>query len=332
MAKLKYEFLAHYHERHGVPLRARLFGDIATLSQLGCRTAPLSNWTLRSRPFRWALDRFVRIDARRPLPPFARRTFAQWFRTRSPASSHRSGRPVALFNDTFMNFNYPEIGRAAVRVLEALGYEVILAEKKCCGRPMISKGLIEPARQHARWNVAALAPYAEKGIPVVGLEPSCLLTLRDEYPDLVDDPRAGAVAKNAVLIEELLQKHLEEGHLPAAHGPLPAKVLFHGHCHQKALVGSAASLSVLRTLPGVQVIEVDSGCCGMAGSFGFEKEHYDLSLAIGGRRLFPAIDGAPGAAVVASGVSCRQQIAHATGRRARHLVEVLAAAWDEPGG
>ncbi|MBI3913083.1 MAG: anaerobic glycerol-3-phosphate dehydrogenase subunit C [Chloroflexi bacterium] len=351
MAKLKYEFLAQYLARHGVPLRTWLFGNIALLNQIGSRFAPISNWVMQSRVSHWMLEKLAGIDARRSLPPFQRQTFARWFKSREGWQPSRTGRArngqhgcppthtkkqVALFNDTFVNFNYPEIGRAAVKVLEALGYEVILAERKCCGRPMISKGLIEPAKANAAWNVAALARYAEQGIPIVGLEPSCLLTLQDEYPDLVDDPRAATVAANAFLFEEFLCREMDAGRVPS---PItweregmraPRKFLFHGHCHQKALVGSAPSLRVLRALPNVQVTEIDSGCCGMAGSFGFEKEHYEISQAIGERRLFPQIRQEPQAEIVTAGVSCRQQIAHATGRRARHLAEVLADALPEP--
>ncbi len=355
MAKLKYEFLAQYHARHGVPLRAWLFGSIATLNQIGAMFAPVSNWVMQSRILHWALEQFVEIDARRNLPPFARQTFAQWFQShltlRELSSSHQQFRrsaqrkQVVLFNDTFVNFNYPEIGRAAVKVLEASGYQVILAAKKCCGRPMISKGLIRQAKKNAALNVAALARYVELAIPIVGLEPSCLLTLRDEYPDLVDDPRAAQVAANAFLIEEFLCREMDEeaGIFANEATPpspsrmnwgkvevrVPRKLLFHGHCHQKAIVGSAPSLRVLRALPNVEVTEIDSGCCGMAGSFGFEKEHYGLSQAIGERRLFPQIRKEPEAEIVAAGVSCRQQIAHATGRRAKHLIEIIADSLEE---
>ncbi|MSP14742.1 MAG: anaerobic glycerol-3-phosphate dehydrogenase subunit C [Chloroflexi bacterium] len=326
MAKLKYEFLAHYHARHGTPLRAHLFGQIALLNRVGSALAPISNWVAGSRPARLALDRLVGIDARRRLPAFTRQTFAAWFRRHPPPQDAASRPQVALFNDTFTNYNYPHIGQAATRVLEALGYSVILAERKCCGRPMISKGLIQQAKANARWNVAALAKYSEAGIPVVGLEPSCLLTLRDDYLDLVDDPRAAVVAQNALLFEEFVARELERDGTKLKLSPATKPILFHGHCHQKALVGSAPSLRVLKAIPAAQVTEVDSGCCGMAGSFGFEKEHYDLSLAIGARRLFPAVQQAPQSEIVAAGTSCRQQILHGTGRRARHIAEVLAEA------
>ncbi|HEU5395050.1 MAG TPA: anaerobic glycerol-3-phosphate dehydrogenase subunit C, partial [Candidatus Methylomirabilis sp.] len=327
MAKLKYEFLAHYYAAHGTPLRARLFGHIAALSRLGCALAPVSNWMLASAPARFALERLVGVDRRRRLPPFARPTFARWFAARNGAAPQGERKSVVLFNDTFMTYNYPEIGRAAVALLEAAGFHVVLAEKRCCGRPMISKGMVEQARANARYNLEQLAPYAEAGMPIVGCEPSCLLTFRDEYPDLLEDARAERLARHVFLIEEFLLDLHERGELPLTFRPAAGEILFHGHCHQKALVGSAPSLKVLRLLPGVRVTEVDSGCCGMAGSFGYEREHYDISQAIGARRLFPAVQAAgPETEIVAAGISCRQQIAHATGRRARHLVEVLAAA------
>jgi Fe-S oxidoreductase len=328
MAKLKYEFLAQYHAQHGTPLRARLFGHLETVNRLGCACAPLSNWVAQTAPARWIFDRVFGIHRNRQLPPFARETFTRWFARRNGRHGVSGARgPVVLFNDTYMTYNYPELGRAAVKVLEAAGFEVALADKKCCGRPMISKGLLQKAKENAAYNVDRLAPYAEQGIPIVGLEPSCILTFRDEYPDLLDDSRAARLAAGTFLIEEfLLGLHEKERlRLPLRAGA--KSVMLHGHCHQKALVGSNPSLQLLRLLPGARVDEIDSGCCGMAGSFGYEKEHYEMSLAIGNRRLFPAIRATdPASEIVAAGVSCRQQIAHGTGRRARHLVEVLADA------
>jgi Fe-S oxidoreductase/FAD/FMN-containing dehydrogenase len=327
MAKLKYEFLAHYYAAHGTPLRARLFGNIAALSRLGCALAPLSNWLLGSATVRFALEKLVGVDRRRRLPPFARQTFEAWFARRGGAARKGEREPVVLFNDTFMTYNEPGIGRAAVAVLEAAGFHVILPEKRCCGRPMISKGMVEQARAHAWYNLERLAPYAEAGIPIVGCEPSCILTFRDEYPDLLEDPRTERLARHVFMVEEFLLGLHERGALSLSFQPVSKEVLFHGHCHQKALIGSAPSLKVLGLLPGARVAQVDSGCCGMAGSFGYEREHYEISQAIGARRLFPAVQAAgPETEIVAAGISCRQQIEHGTGRRAKHLVEVLAAA------
>lgn len=324
MAKLKYEFLAHYYKAHGWPLRTRLFANIATLGRLGSATAPLSNWLASSPLGRWAVGR-LGIHPRRPLPPFARPTFTAWFRRHTPAPQAGRKGEVVLFHDTFMDYHYPSVGRAAVALLERAGYRVLLAPKVCCGRPLISKGMLERAREHARRNVEALFPYAQKGIPIVGCEPSCLLTLRDEYPDLLaGDERVRTVAQQAVLLDTFLVRLAEGGNLDIPWTPFPKKVLVHAHCHQKALVGYEATMKALRLVPQAQVEFVDAGCCGMAGAFGFEREHYDISLKIGERRLFPAVRSNAGAQVVITGVSCRQQIEHGTGVRPLHLAEFLA--------
>ncbi len=321
MAKLKYEFLAHYYRANGLPLRNRLFGRIETLSRLGSRLAPLSNWVARSRAHRWLLQRFVGIDRRRPLPLFARETFTDWFNRRPTPPAATRGE-VVLFHDTFVTYNAPQIGEAAVQLLERAGYGVRLVDKKCCGRPLISKGMLEEAKAHAQWNVERLLPYASHGIAIVGLEPSCLLTLRDEYVDLLRSEAARRVAAQSLLLEEFLERERRNG-LSLPFGETGRRALLHGHCHQKALVGTGPTVAVLRWA-GYDVEEVDSGCCGMAGSFGFEKEHYDLSVALGNRRLIPAVKAAgPDVEVVAPGISCRQQIEHLAGRRAKHPAEVL---------
>lgn len=324
MAKLKYEFLARYHEANGYPLRARLFGDIHRLNRLGARLAPVSTWVAQSAPARWMLERFAGIDRRRPLPPFAHPTFDAWWRQHSAAEAPRR---VVLFADTFMRYNCPEIGRAAVQVLERLGYQVLVPSVTCCGRPMISKGLLGAAKEHAQANLKQLLPFAQAGVSIVGCEPSCLLTFRDEVPDLFPGAEAALLAEHTFLIDEFLFRHIQDHGWPGPpSGAAKRKVLLHGHCHQKAIVGTRSAAGVLRAA-GYEVEEVDSGCCGMAGSFGFEREHYDLSMAIGERRLLPAVRRvSPETEVVAMGVSCRQQIAHGTGRRGKHLVEVLADA------
>jgi Fe-S oxidoreductase len=234
---------------------------------------------------------------------------------------------VALFADTFVTYNAPEVGRAAVELLEAAGYRVQVVGKKCCGRPLISKGMLDEAKAHAESNVAGLAPLAARGVPIVGLEPSCLLTLRDEYVELVRTDEARQVARASVLLEEFLVRERARGLRHAwRNGEGPARrALLHGHCHQKAVVGTGATVAALEWA-GFEVSEVDSGCCGMAGSFGFETEHYDVSVTLGNRRLAPAVKAADAATeVVAPGISCRQQIQHLAGRRAKHPAEVLRA-------
>ena len=305
MASLKSEHLAHYQDVHGVPLRSRAFAAIRALNRLGAATAPVSNWLapLARRPLGLAPER--------PLPRFARPA-----RHAAPATAD-----VVLLADSFTTYTDPDLTRAAIALLEASGRRVRLESRGCCGRASISKGRLDAARAQAEAMVARLAPEAARGVPIVGVEPSCLLTLKEEYLALLPgDPRAGVVAGQARLIEELLA-----GELPPR--SLERRVLFHGHCHQKALAGTAATLALLRSA-GAEVVELDAGCCGMAGSFGFEAEHYELSLKIGEDRLFPAVRAEPpDTLIAATGVSCRQQIEHGTGRRALHPVQIALQAF-----
>ncbi len=213
-------------------------------------------------------------------------------------------------------------------LLEKAGYEVILEESKvCCGRPMISKGFLTQARELAERNIEALLPYVERSVPIIGIEPSCILTLRDDYRDLVPGARSQQLADGVFMLEEFLAARARAGDLSLEFKPLARKVLLHGHCHQKALIGTAATCEVLGLPPQFEVEEVASGCCGMAGSFGYEKEHYEVSRQVGQQRLFDVINTQPlDVEVVAVGTSCRHQIADFTGRKARHWAEVLLEA------
>jgi FAD/FMN-containing dehydrogenase/Fe-S oxidoreductase len=323
MAKLKYEFLDHYYRANGLPLRNRIFGAIESLNRLGSSLAPVSNWIGNSSFNRWLMEVVAGIDRRRPLPHFAGQTFETWFRKYEREGDGSKG-DVVLFHDTFNNYNTPHVAIAATRFLEKSGYHVVLANKKCCGRPMISKGMLSEAKENAQWNVEKLTSYAAKGVPIVGLEPSCLLTLRDEYPEFIATEAARKVAENSFLFEEFVTRELKQGRLMLQSNGGGKKVLLHGHCHQKALVGTAPTTAMLKAA-GYEVREVDSGCCGMAGSFGFEKEHYDLSAKIANRRLVPAVNAiGPEIEIVAPGISCRQQIEHLAGRKAKHPAELIA--------
>ena len=328
MAKLKYEFLGKYHEANGHSLRDKLFGDVARWSALGSFFAPLSNLPLRSGLVRNMLNDFVGIDRRRTLPGFVAQPFTQWFKTRPERRRADTARgQVVLFPDTFTNYNHPNLGMAAVKVLEALGYEVVVPRVRCCGRPMLSKGMMDKAKRSAAANVRSVLPHVRSGAKLVGIEPSCILSFRDDYVDLLGGDDARSVSESTMLLEEFVLYAIEEEGATLEFSNPPESLLLHGHCHQKALVGTQAAMRVLRALPGCDATEIASGCCGMAGSFGFEKEHYDISMQIGEQTLFPAIRShAEGVGVVAEGVSCRQQIEQGTGRRALHLVEVLADA------
>ena len=327
MARLKAEFLAAYQKAHGVPLRSRMFGEIALLLRLGRPLAPAINRLGGARPLRWMQEAFLGIDRRRRLPRLGAARFHAPRRREPDDGAHE----VVLFLDTFAEVSHPEAAQAATLLLQKAGYEVVLAAgQTCCGRPMISKGLLDRARGMAQRNVDALWPFASRGVPIVGLEPSCLLTMRDEYLELLpDDPQAHAVAASARLLEEFLTEADGNSAPPMARLTFRSEsptVLLHNHCHAKALVGSAP-LTRMLTASGAKVEEIDSGCCGMAGSFGYEKEHYDLSMRIGGMKLFPRVRGGAegGAVVVAAGMSCRTQIEDGTGVVPLHPAVFLAA-------
>jgi FAD/FMN-containing dehydrogenase/Fe-S oxidoreductase len=335
MAALKTEALAAYHDHHGVPLRARMLGSIRRLNRLGSATFPLSNLAGQWPPARRAAQRWLGISAERLLPRFQRHDLRSWNRRRpGPAGPADQGELVFLA-DSFTTFTEPSAGRAAIELLELAGWQVRFEDAGCCGRASLSQGLIGPARQMAAGLAGRLGGAAAHGAPIVGVEPSCLLTLRDEYAALLPgDPGARAVAAATRLPEELLLAAVAEGRLilPPDNPVSGRRVLFHGHCHQKALAGTAATAALLRSIPGADVVELDAGCCGMAGSFGFEAEHYELSMSIGELRLFPAIRAEPAETIIAAtGVSCRQQIEHGTGRPARHPLEIIRQALPVPG-
>jgi FAD/FMN-containing dehydrogenase/Fe-S oxidoreductase len=327
MAALKSEALAVYHDQHGVPLRSRVFGSIRALNRMGSAAFPLSNLASGWRPARLLAERWLGVTSARPLPRFHRQDLRRWFRRRPAPARPASQGELIFLADSFTTFTEPSAGRAAIELLELAGWQVRLEDAGCCGRASLSKGLLDQSRRMAADMVGRLGDAAARGVPIVGVEPSCLLTLRDEYPALLpDDPQARAVAAATALPEELLLAAIADGRLVLPPDPAVSRrrIVFHGHCHQKALAGTAATTALLRSIPGADVIEVDAGCCGMAGSFGFEAEHYELSMSIGELRLFPAIRAeAQNAIIAATGVSCRQQIAHGTGRPALHPLEIV---------
>jgi Fe-S oxidoreductase len=253
----------------------------------------------------------------------AKTSFEAWFKRRPPAV--RESPSVVLFCDTFTNNYEPGIGRAAVEVLEAAGQGVVLAPNVCCGRPFISQGLLAQARELANRNIAALAPLAERDLPIVVLEPSCASALQDEYPDLLPgNPKARLVAEQTSFIDEWIVKQAEAGALNLDLDSGADRVLYHAHCHQRALGEGDKLAALFELIPGCQARSSDAGCCGMAGSFGYEVEHYDLSLKIAEDRLLPAVRAAGSDTVIAApGTSCRQQIRDATGRRVLHPIEIL---------
>ena len=333
MAKIKAEYLVHYYRQNGLPLFNRLMGWLPTINTLLYRLPPafinLTNWGMKTGLAKGILAQ-VGIHPARDLPTYAPQTFAAWFATQRTANQPPTAtdRTVILFHDTWTNYNETHVGEAAVRVLTAAGYDVQLANgRKCCGRPLITGGQADKAKPWIDHNVALLAPFAQAGIPIIGIEPSCILTLRDEYRTLASDQhRADLLARNSFTFEEFVIREAAAGKFNAQWRPNPGKALLHGHCHQKALVGNDASVAALK-LAGYQVETIASGCCGMAGDFGYTTDHYPVSQAIGEDRLFPAVRGAAlESIIVASGTSCRHQIEDFTERRPLHMAEALAAA------
>ena len=322
MAKLKAEYLHQKYKTRPVPFGSVLMGHIHHLNRLGSATAPLANATLRNPAFKWLLEKVAGIDRRRTLPTFEFDNLRRWFRRHEVDPRAGTRGAVVLLDDCFTTDNSPEVGRAAVRVLEAGGYRVELAGLPCCGRPAISKGLLTLGRDLARRNVARLVEHARRGTPILGCEPSCLLTLVDEYRDFRLGPDADLVASAARMVDAFVADRAAMPDLPLR--PTSGKVLLHGHCQQKALVGTAGTVAALRRVEGLEVQELDSGCCGMAGSFGYELGHYDLSRSLAERVLLPAARAEPKAQLVAPGFSCRSQVHGLAGIDAIHPIEVIA--------
>lgn len=340
MAKLKSETLSHYHDKHGVPPRSRIFAGIRQLNALGSRMAAVANRAGRIGPGRRIMEKALGIAHQRPLPTYHAMNLPRWFERRGAAAPARTDTAldrgtVSFLADSFTSFTEPHIGRAAIELLERSGWRVDLISSGCCGRSALSKGLVDQAKSQAGALVATLADSDPEQGPVVGCEPSCLFTLRDETLSMLPgDERAASVAGRVRQVEELLEEALEEDSLLLAEDSWLAgrRILYHGHCHQKAEVGTAATVGLLRRIPGVEVVEVDAGCCGMAGSFGYETEHYELSMQIGEDRLFPAVRAETAETIIcATGTSCREQIFHGTQRTAWHPLELVREAL-APGG
>jgi FAD/FMN-containing dehydrogenase/Fe-S oxidoreductase len=316
VASMKTEVLSQMGKRNGFSLRQKAAGHVRRQLALAALFPALYNAAAGTRLARRAAA-LAGIDPRRSLPRVARQTFSRHF----PSLPQGAGpAEVALFNDTWNEYQRPEIGVGAVRLFAAAGARVHLPKVVCCGRPMLSEGLVDAARENARRNLDLLFPLVESGVPLVGLEPSCILTIRDDYRKLLPgDERVERLASATRLFEEAL---LELEQVPPLHEGSP--VLLHGHCHQKALVGTGPTEKALSLASGADVEVVDSGCCGMAGLFGYERDHYEVSMTMGERRLFPAVRGNEDRVVVAPGTSCREQISDGTGRHALHPAEYLA--------
>jgi Fe-S oxidoreductase len=323
MATYKAEFLAHYYERRWRPRTAYAFGLIYRWARLAALAPSMANFVTRAPGLRTLSKAVAGMAPERQIPAFAPQTFKAWFQGRAP---HNLGEPrVLLWPDTFNNYFHPETARAGVEVLEAAGYQVIVPDAwLCCGRPLYDYGMLDRAKRQLRQILATLRPHIADGVPVIVLEPSCAAVFRDELINLFPhDTDARRLHQQTFLLSEFLEEHAKGFEIPR----LPRHALVHGHCHHKAIMGMAAEEGVLSRL-GLDYQVLDSGCCGMAGSFGFERgDRYEVSVKAGERVLLPAIRrAAADTLLIADGYSCREQITQMTGRRALHVAEVVQMA------
>ena len=331
MAKMKIEYLHQHQQRHGLSIKDKLIGYLPRYAPYAAKISGLLNLRNASPTLaRWS-EEYLGFSARRPLPSWRSDYFRLNRSARTPAIT---GRDVALFVDTFTTYFEPENARSALRVLRAAGYHSHVpraaksARPLCCGRTFLSVGLIDQARAEAQRLVEAMLPYVEQDIPIIGLEPSCVFTLRDEFPALLTNADAEQVAKHALTLEEFLFREHQQGRLELELYPTyPSSVMLHGHCHQKAFGVMGAVEGILGLIPELNVQTIQSGCCGMAGSFGFDANHFDISMQMAELDLLPAVRaGDEHTTIVADGVSCRQQIRDGAGRKAVHVARVLESA------
>jgi Fe-S oxidoreductase len=336
MARMKIEVQAARAAKHGYSLHDRLVGWLPRYAPWAARFPWLFNLRDANPVLRRASEAVARFSAKRSLPKWRKDIYRDRSEGSTPTTTDAGTRDVVLFADTFNRYFERENLDAARRVLVAGGYRVHAApppdgERRplCCGRTFLSVGLIDQARREMERTLKALAPYAGRGVPVVGLEPSCLLTFRDELPALIKSEAADALGDNALLFEEFLAREQKERRLGLPLGALPKKALLHGHCHQKSFGAMGAVEGVLKSIPELQVETVESSCCGMAGAFGYNADTIEVSFKMGELSLLPAVrQAADDALIVADGTSCRHQIHDGAGREALHVARVLEMSLD----
>lgn len=328
VSKLKAEFLQQYYELHGVPLKARLIGEFPALTALASKFPGVYNWSMKQGIFSKSLKKILHMSEHRELPALYKFTLKEWAGKRVTMEAKEAGRRVYFFCDEFTNYNDVETGIKCIELLERLGYEVILPKHIESGRTHLSKGLVKRAKEIATKNVQLLEPILADDYPIIGLEPSAILSFRDEYLDLVPASlleQAKKLAAKSFLVEEFLAREAASGRIgPAQFHSDKKEIIVHGHCHQKALSSVSYVMEILSIPANYVATAVNSGCCGMAGSFGYDKEHYEVSMQIGELVLFPAVrKQSANTLIAASGTSCRHQIKDGTGRVAMHPVEIL---------
>lgn len=326
MSKLKAEFLYQYYQAHGVPFRSWFFANIAGVNKLAQPFSALANAVLDSPLSR--IFSLIGIHPERSFPAYARQTFTHWYSQNGQEKKSPKRAQAVFFYDTYLEYNYPHIGQALVRICEKAGLDLIVLQGQVdSGRPAYSKGVLDKARSLAQKNLELLYPYAKQGIPIIGCEPSDVVMLTKEYLDLVPGNQARQVAKQSRLAEDFLLQEIIQKRISLEFDHKPRQILYHGHCQQKANFGTDNTLELLRCIPGCSVEQIEAGCCGMAGAFGYEKEHYQLSLEIAELGVAPRVrEAGPETIICASGTSCREQIAHTTERQALHPLEVFANA------
>jgi Fe-S oxidoreductase len=329
MAKLKAEFLQHYYDANGVPFRSRLIANFTSTAKLGSIAPGLYNWAMDNSLIGGAIKKLSGFAVERSMPHLAKQTLRSWFKKHQLIQDLKQyDKSVYLFCDEFTNYNDAHIGIKAVQLLNALGYAVKMVDHNESGRTWLSKGLVRKAKEIANQNIQLFSGLVSAEQPLVGIEPSAILTFRDEYPDLATDEQleqAKSLAKNSFYIDEFFAREIEAGRISkSSFTAQEAKVILHGHCQQKA-VGSLAATQKLLSFPENYTVEaIPSGCCGMAGSFGYEKEHYDVSMKIGELVLFPAVRNKSADTIIAApGTSCRHQIKDGTQKHALHPVEIM---------
>ncbi|MFD2932434.1 FAD-binding and (Fe-S)-binding domain-containing protein [Spirosoma flavum] len=331
VAKLKAEFLQHYYDTNGIPVRSRLIANFARLSGLASLVPWAWNGVLGTPSLRRIANRAIGFHPDRTMPLMGKTTLRRWAASREQAISNSTPnipRTLLLFCDEFTNYNDVEVGQKAIQLFERLGYKVIIPQHGESGRAALSKGMLKYAKTLAEKNIRQLKDVVSAETPLVGLEPSAILTFRDEYPDLVDESLmadAKRIAENALTFEEFVAREIEAGHIKSEQFTTETRLIkLHGHCQQKAVSSLVPSKKALSLPKNYTVQLIPSGCCGMAGSFGYEAEHYDVSMKIGELVLFPAIRQQPdGVIIAAAGTSCRHQIKDGTNRKSQHPAEIL---------
>jgi Fe-S oxidoreductase len=331
MARYKAEFLQHWHDANGIPIRTWLIANISAISKLGMLVPSMFNFFVTNAFTSGLLKKTLGFAPKRSIPTLYKMTLRSWVKRLTHAENYDTKGKVYLFADEFTDMNDVEVGIKAVKLLNKLGYKVEIPKHVGSGRAYLSKGFVRKAQKLAKENVSILSSIVTEQTPLIGIEPSAILSFRDEYPDLVgaeQKPAATALAANCLMFDEFFMREVQKGNIkPSQFTDNKQAIRLHGHCHQKSIASTGPTKEMLSLPVNYSVDEIKSGCCGMAGSFGYEKEHYDVSMKVGELVLLPEVRLTPEHNIIsAPGTSCRHQIKDGTGRIALHPIEVIYAA------